>query len=324
MKIYIAFIILIIGVTLSCRKEIDINVPGRDRKIVLNTIIHTDSVFTASVFRSNHAQDRTFELLYLNNAIVGVYENGTLLESLTLDTLGYYRGELVKVEVGHEYEIKVSVPNLPSVKASGKTLAVVPIIAIDSIGMVTNNSGDIFSSYEDSYQVYEVKFNDNPDEDNYYRIKASYLELGVSESWVWDSFKEDSVLITNNPSYISVQSNDPAIEVWFNYIDGYFYFSDLYFNGDEYSLSLAIQSYNSEGAQNIDIYLEHISEDFFKYIKSVDFQQDSKEGGLFSQSVQVLSNIENGYGILGTSSVSKSSVMIYGIPYDENADKIFK
>lgn len=298
---YISLIILV-ALTLSCRKEIPVNVPDRERKIVLNTLIQADGLFEARVFRSNHVQDRTFELLYLNNATVGVYENNTLVEVLPRVEEGFYKSINSRAVAGHEYEFRVAVPNLPSCSGTGKVLEPVSIIEIDSIGSMNFEFDEFYDTYEQIYQVYEIKFNDDANEDNYYRLKVS-------------SNNNDSYDPIDWRGDISVESNDVAIEVW-PYFDGYYYFSDVLFNGEQYNFTVGLQSYES-GEKPVNVYLEHISKDFFMYIRSADFQSETKNDALFSQTVQVLSNISNGFGIVGTASVSKKTLTVYGQGNDE-------
>lgn len=292
-----AVIIFIVVSLIACRKEIPFDVKDSDRKIVLNTIIQADSLFSAHVFRSNHVYDHSFELLYLNNAIVSVYTNNKLIENLSLVENGYYLGSGATANANTEYEFRVSVPNLQSCTGVGKVLKPVNIIAVDSIGLMNFEYDEFFSSYEETYQAYEVKFNDNGDEENYYRLKVDVADYNLYN--------------TEYDFFVPNESNDAVIEVW-PYFDGYYYFSDVLFNGDDYSFTLGLMPPYGTGGYNACFYLEHISKDFFLYIKSANFQRETKGDALFAQSVQVLSNINNGYGIVGTSTVSKKQLTIYG------------
>lgn len=309
MKIYIIPII-IIALSLSCRKEINIDIPDNERKIVLNTIVMNDSVFSANVFRSNHINDDIYNALYLNNATVNVLENGNLLEILALDTAGYYKGTTTIAQEGHEYEINVSVPNLESVKAKAKLLPKIPIISIDSTGEYVESGTD--GKEYGVLTIYQVSFQDPPNEKNYYRLKVN-LPI-ITDTIIYDS---DTIIYTHT-AYTGYKSEDPSIEVW-DWIDGYFYFSDLLFDGDEYKFDILIEVYFSEElhfedgrvefnnivVEDISISLEHISNDLFNYMKSVDMQYETQGMEMFFQAVPVFINVENGFGILGTANASK-------------------
>jgi len=296
--------IIIIAITLfSCKKEINIDVPDSERKIVLNAIVQQDSFFTANIFRSNHIQDDISKLLYYNNAKVDVLDNGSLIETLTLDSVGHYSSKTAKAVVGHEYEFSVSVPQLK--KASGKTklLPVIPIISIDSIGTTTEEY--YYGGDSPIYTLYGIKFKDTPGQKDYYRIK---LNLPAYKDTTIDYYTGDTI-INNNHYSIGNYTNDPSIVVW-DWIDDYYYFSDILFNGKEYVFQYAIlfdgnKLPNDITKQDFSISLEHITYDFFKYMQGVDMQDDADGMQLFYQATPVLNNVTDGFGMVGAASVSK-------------------
>lgn len=310
MKKYIIPIILIV-LTFSCRKELDIDIPDNERKIVLNTIAMNDSVFSANVFRSNHVQDGKMELLYLNNATVSLFENGSLIETLSLDSDGYYLGSTTTAQVGHEYEITVSVPNLESVTAKATVLHQIPITSIDSTGV--SNYENYYGYYEEGaneFITYDVKFQDIPNEKNYYRLKINAPM--VADTFFYYDNETDSLIYDIYYTSIYSYTEDPVIEVW-AWLDGYYYFSDILFDGDEYEFEFGIQlpSFEDKGYKNeiimsdISVSLEHISYDMFNYMRSIDMQNDTEGMEMFFQSVPVFINVENGFGIFGTANSSK-------------------
>lgn len=314
---HIILITIVILSLFACRKELDIDIPERDRKIVLNAVFHPDSLFAANVFMSNHVQDRAFELLYLNNAEVAVYNNDdVLLEKLVLVADGFYTGERIIAEKGKTYKILASVNNLPTVSSKVAFVDYVPIISIDSVGTFSYAYDEFYGENSDSYNRYHVKLKDKPEEDNFYRIKVSAQDLEPYDSLVWDPYIEDSVLLTYYPPNLHYDSEDPSIEVW-GYHDGYFYFSDVLFDGKEYNFELLIRPPDIDRRVDFAVCLEHVTPDFYRYIKSYDYHVDAEDMGIFSQTAQVYNNIENGYGILGASTVSKDSSFIYGVKYDD-------
>lgn len=309
MNKYFALIVFVILFS-SCRKEIDINVPDSERKIVLNAMVHPDSVFSVNVFRSNHVQDNLRKLLYLNNATATVFENGNILEVLALDASGYYRGINAKAEVGHEYEIEVAVPNLTTVKAKIETLNKVSITSVDSIGTTIYNYDDYYGDmYSETLTIYKVFFQDNFDTQDFYRFKA-VSNLGQPyDTVVYDPYSKDTITYTIFPSGPSIGSDDPALEVW-PYWDGYYYFSDKLFNGTEYGFEVLIGWPYEGNKGSVNVYLEHVSSSFYNYVQSIDAQNETEGLEMFFQTVQVMNNIENGYGILGTTTVSQDSIIL--------------
>ncbi len=292
--------IAIIVLSVACRKEIDIKVPDNERKIVLNTVVQPDSVFWVNIFRSNHVQDNSTKLLYLNNAKVDIFENGNLLETLQLDTMGHYIGSSAIAQIGHEYEIAVSVPNLNSVKSKITTMQAVSITSVDSIGPT---SFDEHGSGDSGETLYRVNFKDIAGEDNYYRIKAA--SNSVSADTVYYNLP-DSTQYDVYVNKLYFNSNDPSIEVSDH--DDYYYLSDKLFNGSKYGFEIGVPDMSNKKDKKVYFYLEHISYDFYKYMISVDKQSETVDMELFFQSVQVFSNIEGGFGIVGTTTVSKDSI----------------
>jgi len=294
----------------SCRKEIDILVPEGERRIVFNAMIQPDSLFSANVFMSNHVQDNYIQLLYINNATVNVYDNGKLLETLKIDTVGYYRGSKALAEVGHEYEFVVSANNLET--ASGKTTTVskVPIVSIDSTGIADLDYYSNMSAIEsDDYTLYSIKFNDNFDTEDFYRIKITFDNSNSIDTFYFDPETNDTVKFSYFPYPPSMQSNDPAIEVM-PYQEMYYYLTDKLFNGKEYGFEIGIQVTPEFSGKYIYVYLEHVTSDFYKYVKSVEMQSETNGMEIFYQSVEVFNNIENGLGIIGSTSVTKDSVLL--------------
>ena len=311
MKRYIIPII-IIALSLSCRKELDIKIPNNDRKIVMNTVAIADSNFSATIFRSNHVQDKQMDLLYLNNATVSVYDNGAMLEELKLDSLGVYSSSNAVVQEGHDYEVKVSVPNLISVSAKAKVLPEIPIISVDSVGWYEEENYYYYDYYDEDekpniYTVFEVKFKDIPNEKNYYRLNIN-TPLYVDTSRYYDN-ELDSLIINVSYRTVSNSSNDQSIEVW-SWMDDYYYFSDILFDGDEYGFSINVMM--PEDMSNIigelSVTLEHISYEFYVYMKSIDMQSETQDMELFYQAASVYNNVENGFGIFGTANANKMVV----------------
>lgn len=316
------YIIILIGLIsiLSCKKEVNIDIPNNERKIVLNSVLFADSVFSVNIYKSNHIQDKTLALLYLNNAKVDILEGGNLLETLKLDSAGCYIGDKgILAQEGHNYEIVVNVPNLKQVKAKVGVLKQVPIISIDSIGEEQYDFDHRGEMDVNKFTIYQVKFKDIPNEKNYYRLKVN-LPLVVDTLYNYDSTK---YTIYKHYADVGIQTEDPVIELT-NETDGYYYFSDILFDGKEYNFNISIMPdfvsdiYSEDGMSfktvkesykdDITISLEHISYEMFIYMKSVVIQHNTQGAELFFQAAPVYINVEDGFGIVGTSNVDKKNL----------------
>ncbi len=308
----IIIVSVLITLMFACRKEIDIKVPDSERKIVLNAMIFPDSVFTANVFRSNHVQDNLMQLLYLNNATVNVYEAGNLIDVLPLDTAGYYRGSAVTAEQGHEYTIEAVVPNLKTVESTTKMMEKVPVLSVDSLGLTTFDNGQYYEvdTVKQYYTLYRVNFKDNPDTEDFYRIKIESEATEPYDTTAYDPYLNQYYTYTVYPPQPYVETNDPAIDISPDR-DAYYYLSDKLFNGETYGFEFGVMVPDDYKGHKLYINVEHISPDFYHYIISLNFQHQTNGLELFFQTVEVYNNIENGFGILGTATVSRDSVIVY-------------
>jgi len=276
MRLTLILLLTLLSVV-SCEKTIDISIPASERKIVLNAIVNADSVFTANIFRSNHLQDDLSKLLYLNNAKIDIYENDEFKETLELDTAGYYKGNTLKAKVGFNYEIRVAVPNLKAVSGKTVLLPVVPVVSFDSTGHV--NVPQYWGDEDGSAIIFSTVFKDPKGVKNYYRIKmqSPYVQR-------IDEISSDISYVEQFYLYGDIHSEDPSIEID-KWIDGYYYFSDVLFDGQEYSFDFVAtessQKPNVEVKDSVYVYLEHISYDFYKYMLGVNMQYDSDDMQLF-------------------------------------------
>ena len=75
----ISFFIIVISI--SCQKEVEIDIPQVTPKLVVTSFFCSDSVFRVQVAASTYVSDTNY--IYINNAIVELYENIPLPISLT-------------------------------------------------------------------------------------------------------------------------------------------------------------------------------------------------------------------------------------------------
>lgn len=290
MKFLIPTFILAFSLMLSsCEKEIDFKGDVSAPRLVLNGIVELDSNFTVFLERS------TFFLDNSPQSSQAISEGATLIVknldnnqtySMNASTEGNRYVFPFTVTPNTRYSIEVSHPDYPSISSEMKTLSGVQIISVDT------------SSYEqnfDSRLRFEVKWNDNASEENYYLVQVILTD-------VWD---EGSYTY---PLYVS--STDPAVDNSGNTgIDGslndvpFLALSDATFNGGQKTLKF--ESYNpfywGGDETTLKIQIISMSKEVFMYKKSVDLflQQD-----FFSEPVKVFSNILNGFGIFGFTSTS--------------------
>ena len=81
----------------------------------------------------------------------------------------------------------------------------------------------------------------------------------------------------------------------------------MYKRQKEYSFTVESRQRDAE-YKWVEIELQHVSEDFYKYLKSIELAQCSAND-IYAEPVNIFSNVENGYGILGSLSGSKYCIL---------------
>ena len=80
----ISFIALLILLSFcySCKKTIDMNIPLKEKKIIINSIFNPDSVIKVNVSKSYTIVEDIGADRYINDATVKLYEDNVLKENL--------------------------------------------------------------------------------------------------------------------------------------------------------------------------------------------------------------------------------------------------
>jgi hypothetical protein len=306
--------ILVVFILLSCRKE-EIAVPDTGRKIVINGLFTTDSLFTVNLSRSLYITDSNLaEENLLDNAHAVIYENNTYVDSMLSAPIQYinlgidiyvppnYRSGFKLPEAGHEYEIRVLSPGLPDASAIVRIPEPVKIESVDTT--IVKLTGT-FEDWESNIRMHcDIGFTDPENEKNYYMLYVYRIPAFYSYS--------------NN---LVFSCQDPIVEENLNHgtmMEGVA-FSDKSINGQKHILSITLNGkdigrpfYNDEntGSHRKTIYfrLYSVTGDYYKYIQTLNLFLRSYKNPL-AEPAQVFSNVDGGYGIIGGASVSSDSIV---------------
>lgn len=217
---------------------------------------------------------------FLDNAEIRIKKNGEPSTSSFLSydpTNGCYSDDDIYLnESGAEYSIEVNHPDYEAVTVS-QIMPDVPIINSATYEVV----GNIDPLKENAYDRMTVRFNDNPDTDDYYHVQG-FLRNQCCDNdfysiWTWS----DNILLGETVSSQGLIFEDDA------------------FSGSEILLNLKVDNTYIE-LENHYLYirLSKITRDRFLYLRSKKNYYDA-EYNPFSEPVTVHSNIEGGYGIFG-------------------------
>jgi hypothetical protein len=330
MRRYTLFLGLLATLMLaSCDKNIEFSGEITEPLMVLNALTTPDSILTVKVTESHFFLSSTDTFATVKDAVVLLTVNGTFSEQMRHVSNGVYRGTY-KTTAGDHVRLVVTAPGLPSVETDLIITEKVHLVGIDTtlsevesypIYNYENYYGDGWVDYPTTpdtigWQYYAkvnvaMTFRDPAAEANYYRliiIQRSYYNDSIySDYAVWYD-KSDMVFDEDNSL-----STDLFNEGTFNYFG---IFSDVLIDGKDYPLKFDLSSYyetyfpeyadSAGSAHKEEFYvdLQSISKSYYLYLKTWSAYSGDD---LFSEPVQIYSNIKGGIGLLGnyTSNVTK-------------------
>jgi hypothetical protein len=282
-KLFYIFIIFSLT-AVSCQKELELDFPDIEPRLVVNCFFSPDSLFKVRVGKLLSVNDSVTPFI-IEDAECEIYENGTFAENLQYSENGFYNSQTLKAKSGFIYSIKVKHPDFPEVSATDT--APFPVT-------VSEEYFELNAFYDALDEAHKnelfIRFTDNSSQKNYYL-------LSIEEKFV-----------ENNPRYILFEkSNDYTLQ----YTDLLEYrpysipFSDNFFNGQEYLVSVyyKLSQFSSDGTYNshdLYVHFNSISYQFHEYTKYMILHVRNRESDIFEgigDPIQMYSNIENGYGI---------------------------
>ena len=279
-------LIVIMFLLCSCRKEVEINLPKPENKIIINNLFSSDSVFKVRVSTLQGMFDNSPSVI--NNAEVKLFINTAFSQNLTSMGNGAYKSDSIRPITGTEYKIMVSIPNYPTATTS----CIMPKNKIllemtkrkDSVGV--NEKGEYYSEAT-------ILFTDPIEENNYYEIRMALIDSLNSGKLYYNLsnlFGNDPVIDNEN----DIQYNPPFI-----------LFSDDLINGKKYNLKFnyipTIDHYSEPANKNYKIVIQFnsISEEYYKYKKKLIRHFSAQNSSIWepSEPAQMYSNVQGGYGI---------------------------
>ena len=302
----------------ACEIVVDLDIPKHEPVLVLNSVLRSDSVFSAHLTHSVGS----FEMNQIDevmDATISVFQNEEFLGNMSVAFVGvsddYYNYEtdeyiegdslfkyvLNEVPVIEDtYTFKVSHEEYDDVQVSSALSK--------SIDFVSHEVTNLDDEYSEMYKL-NFTFNDMSG-DNYYRLRVINKNLDVFD------FEDVEPLYfeTSDPSIIasSMSDNGDPDEVGVFLHDALF--DDQLFDGEEKIISLDFYDWYYSGDETYSsFYLEisSISKDYFDYLQSYQRQSNYFGGELFAgEPVQVFTNVQNGLGILGASNTKSVKLVL--------------
>ncbi len=327
---YPCLLIVVFLMIESCMKELDLSFPQAEEQIVLNGILHPDSIIQVSVTKTLpvNSFDRNYPLV--KDAEVRIYEDDKLLGNLiyqdSIHILDYYP------KAGSEYRVEVKVSGFPVVSATD----VIPAPPNAEVCFLEDSTKGFFYSFA----YYDININDPDNEANFYwfytwsnSLHGSKCKLKL-DSVVWENgelqyIPQDTIVCSNGATPVFgigrgyEYGSFSSVPDRFNaYVDntsggvtkyeGYIRVEDNGLNGELISFAISGGQYDYlRRYQGIDEQLSvkaniiNASQAYDRYLKSSityflnENLYDDEDIGLkpFVESSEVYSNVENGTGI---------------------------
>ncbi len=261
---------------LGCDQIIEIDLPEQDPVLVVNAPFTPDSVWQASVSRSQDIQ-RQGAPEPVTNALVLILENGVVIDTLThsLNDI-YVSAGSRKPIAGHSYTLKASAPSFADV--TGNEAAPVPV-APYTIAWRDSVSVDQF---EGPLGEFSFSINDPAGTRNYYALNVYQIDTII---------ELNDTLIQLYPVYLRVQ--DPTLE--FDIRTGGVLFQDVTFDGSSRSIKVQISSNNHDNSI-LFFGFSTVTESYYRYTKTLASYYETGFNP-FAEPVRIYSNMTPGMGI---------------------------
>ena len=285
--------------TIGCEKIIDIDIPERDRKIVINGLLSPDSLVRVNLTSSLSVLDPD-EFVYLTDADVDLYGDNELLGRLLYDSAGFYVLPGVRALEGSTYRLVAEWKDLTAAEAITVVPTPVPIQSLDTTRVLLDYGQEMI----------KVKINfDDPVGVNYYGISVD-LTYRMNR---FEGIEMPEGLITQ-PAYLS--RIDPFLDEEGVGYRGGVYFEDRLFEGTSKTIEVGLSEYAFTFSDTVwvTVRLEQVAPSFYLYARSSQAYY-SAHNNPFSEPVRVYTNVEGGLGLFSSRSFSERKLLFLGKGY---------
>lgn len=318
-KLIIKFltVVFIAIATFSCETAIDYSGPETEPKVVIYALLHPDSLVSVSVAESHSIFRVPYQPRLTTDAVVRLYRDGTLLETLTYQTPGptpdyyppkstsRYVSQTYKPEYGHDYRIEVEVPGFR--KAYGDTRLPAPV----TVEVADTSSRDTGYGYRE--MTVKLRFRDPAGEENFYRFTANSL-AGLYTGDKYEPYNPEIAVGVQEVDISYGAMSDPLIapsqeDDFFDMSmpNMYNIFLDELIPGKEYTMRLTYNGFYPDTDYYEFLFawfhLSTITRDLFLYLQSYSAHLQTRDNFL-AEPVPVYTNVNNGLGVVGAMSTT--------------------
>lgn len=288
----------------SCEKEIPFEDVDEEIKIVVNGIQKVGEPARLSVEKSSFYIE-TQKDHRVKDVEVDLFVNGEFKEALQVrDSMTYYNVEWYGTDEitqeleygftycegsyllceGDELRFEVSSSEFDDVAVAEITMPLAPeVIGFDTIHIQYSEDHTYYTA------SFQLKIKDP--------VGADYYNLDPQGAL--DGFVTKDPVFQDLMNIVHVDDLFGGSEYYAR--KGYNPFSDAYFDGKEYSITMSVDHYGAEFYEPFTLIVSRVDQHLFQYQKSLNAYQQTDQGsllGMFMEPVQVYSNVQNGIGVV--------------------------
>jgi len=315
-KIAFPLLTLVLFMVSSCEKEIEFKGEVTDPLVVVNSFLMPDSVIKVELSKSRFFLDQKTDFDRINNATVSITVNSQYTEYLRFVNNGMYTGNY-KPLPGDSVALLIKVPGKEDVKSSVVVQYPSTILSVDTLSrkQVGRFEGQIYNdtviAWVTQYELeMGIRIKDPAKIKNFYRLSVFYRT----------EYPDYPEHVDGYYMYINLQGvgNETSSGGILGLVEGvnnadFHVFPDDLFDGKEIIIRFKISEYILEPSPGYEylfekptipvktsytINLQSIPRATYLYLKSKDAAERVFET-IFTEPVQIYSNIENGIGIFG-------------------------
>lgn len=290
----------------SCEMVVQPNLPDDGAGVVVYSFFRPEAPIQIDVFNTVSI----YEKASMNRArglTILLYENDELVESIMENGSGTYIGVTVP-QPGKEYRFTTQAANTSIAAQSSVPEAVSITNATFSTTIKDINIGEY------GYPA-EITFTDPANEVNYYTLEVFVDDCadGCDEQGISGELNE---LLIEDVKVNTSGNVDIEIGAGPEGIDGsrYLYLTDNGFNGQPFSFKFyvipTLLDMEESPEAIIKFVLKSVTEDYYNYLITSDYQKQIEDEGILAEPVQVYTNIQNGLGVFAGYNYSIISVKV--------------
>lgn len=275
---------------MSCEQFLEVDLPGQEPKLVLNSLIEPSDTVKVFLTQSRGVlsgkEYDEFDLVkdatvQLKDGTGKIYTLDYIDRSRPYDTNAFYYLSGKDLAGGESFEISVAKEGFPTISSEEVLPQKVIIKSIEMTNLGSNGGLDT----EDVFEVV-VKFSDPPGKD-FYEISGEILGQDIFVNGGDTTYFFYSSALYPKPV-------NPIYEKDY-LLRNVILFRDNLLNGTESEMVFRT-SIRRNLDMKVTIRLSHVSESYYRYYDTADLQQYNS-GDILSQPVLVYTNIKNGLGI---------------------------